>query len=340
MTRITRSTIPLLLLGAALLTLLNGCDRLRSNYRTLQGGVWNTVYNITYNSPADLTDSILTVMRQVELSLSPFCDSSLITLINRGGPSVIADTLLRRIFEASLTVNRASGGAFDPTVAPLVNLWGFGYKKTGIEPSQQSIDSLRQFVGIADCRIDSEGHLLKKSPSTEFNFSAITKGYGCDLIGEMLRRNGCMDFLVEIGGEIAAAGKNPRGEMWRIMIDAPVSSDSAVVHEEMAVVEISGVGVATSGNYRNFHTDASGRSWHTISPATGRPAVTDLLSATVVAPSAMLADAFATSCMAMSADSALTMINRIPGVEALLVTLNPSDSTYILSTSPGFPKRR
>lgn len=183
------------------------------------------------------------------------------------------------------------------------------------------------------------GRVVKKSPSTEFNFSAITKGYGCDLIGEMFRRNGCEDYLVEIGGEIALSGRNPRGEPWRIMVDAPLDNDTAIVHERMALMQLSEGGVATSGNYRNYKESAAeGKVWHTISTVTGRPAHTDLLSATVVAPSAMLADAYATACMAMSADSACAMIERVVGVEALLVTRSLSDSTFVIKTTAGFPE--
>lgn len=336
--RFSRSFISIVLISISLLISLSSCERMRYRYRTVQGGIWNTLYNITYNSPRDLSDSILSVMKQVEMSLSPFCESSLISKINRCDTAVVVDSLLRRIFLASTEVNRISSGAFDPTVAPLVNLWGFGYKTTGEEPSPEAIDSILPYVGIGDCHIDASGHIVKKSPMTEFNFSAITKGYGCDLIAEMLRRNGCEDYLVEIGGEIAAAGRNSRGEKWHIMIDAPLSNDTAVVHERMAVIEITDAGVATSGNYRNFRTSESGSSWHTISPSTGRPAETDLLSATVVAPSAMMADAYATACMAMNLRQALEMIESLEEVEALFVTLNPADSSFVITSSGSFPK--
>ncbi len=300
-------------------------------YRSAEGAVWNTTYHITYRADRDLRDSVLAVMRMVERSLSPFADSSLVSRINRG-EEVAADSLLRRIFAASQDVCRSSGGAFDPTVAPLVNLWGFGYRPGDPEPTQEDIDSLLAFVGMDSCRIADDGRVVKKHPSTEFNFSAITKGYGCDLVGEMLRRNGCTDYMVEIGGEIALSGKNPRDEEWRIMVDAPVSGDSAVIHEKLAIISLTDCGVATSGNYRNYRETGSGRAWHTISPVTGRPALTDLLSATVIAPDCMMADALATSCMAMPADSALRMIEALPDTEALLVTADT------VLTTGGFPE--
>ncbi|MDE6683961.1 MAG: FAD:protein FMN transferase [Duncaniella sp.] len=302
----------------SLIVLITSCTP-AAQYRTAEGVMWNTTYHISYRSAKDLHDSIISVMKQVEQSLSPFAESSLISAVNRGD-SVIADSLLTRIFNASQEVNRVSHGAFDPTVAPLVNLWGYGYRTTGIEPTSSSIDSLLMSVGIAECSIASDGRVVKKSPSTEFNFSAITKGYGCDLVGEMLARNGCQDYMVEIGGEIVVAGRSPRGGEWRIMVDAPVDCDTAIVHERMAVVELSDIGVATSGNYRNYRETPDGRTWHTISPRDGRPAITDLLSATVIAPNCMLADAYATACMAQHADSALAMIESLDGVEALLVT--------------------
>ncbi|WP_300504844.1 FAD:protein FMN transferase [uncultured Duncaniella sp.] len=313
-----------------------GCGQ-RQNYRSLQGSVWHTTYNIIYNSPVDLRDSVIAVMKQVEMSLSPFNDSSLISRVNRG-ECVVADSLLRRIFIASQDVNVNSGGRFDPTVAPLINLWGFGYRNSGVEPTQEMIDSVMSTVGISECSIDSAGCIIRKTPRTEFNFSAITKGYGCDLVGEMFRRNGCSDFMVEIGGEIAMGGKNSRGADWHIMVDAPIENDTTVVHSRMAVMAVTDCGVATSGNYRNFKQTSTGRVWHTISTADGRPAHTDLLSATVIAPSAMIADAYATACMAMPADSAVAMLSKVDGVEALLVTMTIPDSTYNIRTTPGFPE--
>ncbi|WP_289287502.1 FAD:protein FMN transferase [uncultured Duncaniella sp.] len=320
------------------LTVITSCNG-RPTYRSFQGGVWNTTYNICYNSDRDLNDSIIAVMKQVEMSLSPFNDSSLISRINRG-ETCEADSLVRRIFIKSQEVNRASYGRFDPTLAPLINLWGFGYRKTGVEPTREMIDSVMCSVGIAECRIDSGNLIVRKTPQTEFNFSAITKGYGCDLVGEMLRRNGCEDFMVEIGGEIALGGKNPRGEEWHIMIDAPLENDTSIIHSRMAVIAVSGCGVATSGNYRNFKQTSSGRVWHTISTTDGLPAHTDLLSATVIAPSAMEADAYATACMAMNSDSARAMLDSLNGIEALLVTLNPTDSSYVIVPTHGFPEIR
>ncbi|MDE5828979.1 MAG: FAD:protein FMN transferase [Duncaniella sp.] len=310
--------------------LLTGCDRAR--YRISEGGVWNTTYRIVYQSSRPLDDSIIAVMRQVEMSLSPFNDSSVISRINRGEPGVRPDTLIAAVFEASVDINRRSGGAFDPTVAPLVNAWGFGYRTGSGDPSQHTIDSLLRLVGISQCSLTADS-ISKKHPGTEFNFSAITKGFGVDCVAAMLRRNGVTDYLVEIGGEIALDGVNPHRAPWRVMIDAPDSTDAAG-HSRLAVIAPPAGGLATSGNYRNYHSLTDGRkSWHTISPVTGYPAPSYILSATVIAPSTMIADALATSCMAMHPDSAMAMIESYDGAEAFFVMPDMS-----FAASPGFPE--
>lgn len=324
------SLIFILAIAAGIIT---GCDGMAS-YRKCEGAVWATSYHITYRSDRNLDDSIMSVMRMVENSLSPFSDSSLVSRINRGETDV-ADSLFCRVFLVSQDINRRSGGVFDPTVAPLVNLWGFGYRNNGGEPTAAQIDSARALVGIQQCHLNGN-RVVKRGVLTEFDFSAITKGYGCDIIGEMLQRNGCSDFLIEIGGEVVASGSNLQGEKWRIMVDAPVESDTAVVHSRLAVIAVTDCGVATSGNYRNYRNTGSGKVWHTISPLTGYPARSETLSATVVAKDAMTADALATACMAMPVDSALAMIKTMPGTEALIVTA--SGSGYSLHTTPGFPE--
>ena len=327
-----------LIFWALLLCLTASCGR-PAQFRQADGAVWNTTYHIVYNAPEDLRDSIVSVMKQVERSLSPFAKGSLISRVNAGDSTARADSLLRKVMDESKRINGLSGGAFDPTVAPLVNLWGFGYKNNLPDPTQNSIDSLLLSVGIADCSITPDGRIVKKSHSTEFNFSAITKGYGVDLVGEMLKRNGATDYMVEIGGEIALHGLSPRHKLWSVMVDAPVEADT-VVHERLTIIDATDCGIATSGNYRNFKHTAEGDTWHTISPKTGRPAVTDIRSATVIAPCTMTADALATSCMAMPASQALAMIENIEGVEALFVVADSVGHTDTIVATSGFPAMR
>lgn len=320
----------------SLAAMISVCCNSPATYHRLEGSVWNTLYHIVYRSSDDLDDSVRAIFRQVEISLSPFVDSSAISLINRN-ESMKTDSLIRRVFNTSLAINRASNGLFDPTVAPLVNLWGFGYRGGENPPSSSSIDSALSSVGIASCKITPDGLMVKKSASTEFNFSAITKGMGCDLIAEMFRRNGVEDYMIEIGGEIAMKGLNERSQPWHIQIDKPVMNDSEIVNIPLAIIAPGDCGIATSGNYRNFKRDSLGRPafGHTISPLTGRPVMSSVASATVIAKDCMTADALATACMAMHPDSSFAMIKSLPGVHLLLVCLD-ADS-LVIRHSQSFP---
>lgn len=294
------------------------------SWRVAEGGAWNTVYHITYRCDRDMQDSITEILNHVDASLSPFNPASTVASINTGH-NPVADSLLQHVIRASLVVHQLSGGYFDPTVAPLINLYGFGPDgPVNHAPAEAQVDSALALVGMGGCTIRADGTVAKKHPGTQFNFSAIAKGYGCDLVADMLERNGCRDYMVEIGGEIAMSGENPRGEQWRIQVDAPVESDT-VTHQELMVIEpqtVEGqrVGVATSGNYRNHHVLGDGtRVVHTINPLTGKPAVSSTLSATVVTTRCITADALATACMAMPLPQALDMIKSLPDTWAILV---------------------
>lgn len=318
-----------------------GCVNHGGSYRECDGSVWHTTYHIVYGAQADkptpnLDDSIMKVLELVDKSLSVFNKASVVSGVNRGD-DIVVDSLFAKVFLASVEVNRNSGGAFDPTLSPLINLWGFGYKgdKSRSEPTSEEIARALATVGISQCAL-SDGKVVKKHPSTEFNFSAIAKGFACDEVGRMLVRNGISNYMVEIGGEIAVSGRNPHGEEWRIAVDAPIESDTAVVHSAMTTICLGRGGVATSGNYRNFRKTDSGRFGHTISALTGCPIRVATLSATVVAEDAMLADAYATACMAMPPDSAAAMMRRQPSMSALLV-VDDGAGGYVCDTIGSFP---
>jgi thiamine biosynthesis lipoprotein len=289
----------------------------RQQWHNVEGAVWGTTYHITYYADAQLDDSIVAAMRAVELEVSPFEPSSVISHINKGETDEVSP-MFTTVFNESQRINKISGGAFDPTLAPLINLWGFGYT----HPDSLTCDSaevarVMKCVGIADCAI-TDGKIVRKSADTQFNFSAIAKGFGVDRVAEMLRRNGCENYMVEIGGEMSLSGHNPDGKDWRVQIDDPVAS--ATQHRKYALVNLTDCCIATSGNYRNFHTLADGtRVSHTISAVTGYPITTSTLSVTVIAPTCMTADALATACMAMPLASARSMIEAEPGTSALFV---------------------
>lgn len=297
--------------------LLGGCSG--AQYRTAQGATWGTLYHITYCSDRDLGDSIIAEMRRVELSVSAFDAGSTVSRINRG-ESQRVDSMFLSVFRTSQQVARLTEGAFDPTVAPLVNLWGFGYASDRSDtepPSAAAIDSARARVGIAECQIGDDLFLTKKHAATEFDFSAVAKGFGVDCVAAMLRRNGVNDYMVEIGGEVAAQGVNPRGATWRIAVEAPTEATGV---EPVTAIPLADAALATSGNYRNYRRLATDTViGHTIDPRSGQPARNTTVSATVKAPTCMLADALATACMVLPADRALGLRDSLPGIEILLV---------------------
>ena len=191
-----------------------------------------------------------------------------------------------------------------------------------------------QFVGITKTRLDGN-RLIKQDPRTSFNFSAIAKGYGCDEIGRMLERNGVTDYLVEVGGEIVARGNNPQGEKWHVSIDKPIISNGEIHHESAEIITITNRAIATSGNYRNYKTDSLGNRYaHIISPDNGRPAKSDILSATVIAPDCMTADAYATTLMVLGFEKSKQLLARHPELAAMLIT--SANGKFLLWHTPNY----
>lgn len=325
----TRFSFALPLIYAIIVTLASCSNKNQIN----SGAVWGTTYRIVYSAPDNLGDSIIAVMNDIEQHLSMFSPSSTVARINRNEDIPVGDSFTE-IFNLSRKISDLSDGAFDPTVGPLTDLWGFGTVKTdsAVIPDDSTLQAALATVGIARCSI-VDGKIVKPSPDTRFDFSSIAKGYGVDAIAAMMRRNGIKNFLIEIGGEIAASGQSPRREAWRVQIDAPVEGGPG--HVAMYVIPLSDAAVATSGNYRNFRNTADGRIGHTLDPHSGRPVQTSTLSATVIAPDCATADALATACMVMPADKALRMIENLPLTEAL-IAIAVADSISLLKT-PNFP---
>ena len=292
--------LPCLLLTAA-------CKPINT-FTTADGMVWNTTYHIVYEGGEELKDSILSVLKEVENSVSVFADNSLVSKVNRNKDQRV-DRHFINVYHTSLNINQLTEGRFDPTLSPLIEAWGFG---KGHQPTADTlrIDSIMEFVGIEKTRLEKDT-LFKEDERISFNFSALAKGYGVDCVADMLERNGVRNFLIEIGGEIRCLGHNPKNEDWTISIDSPMEGNNAPGHFSVSEIRLTEGGVATSGNYRNFHETSDGKYGHTISPADGRPVKTDVLSATVIAPSAMLADALATSCMAIGSEAGMKLCDQL-----------------------------
>ena len=312
-----------------------GCSS-RASYRTDQGMIFGTTYHIKYRHPQgqDLHQGIIESLREVDASLSMFNDTSVISRIN-ANRSMLTDTHFRSVFRQAQQVSELTHGAFDMTVAPLVNAWGFG-RQTDREPTPQLIDSLRQWVGYRLVSME-DGRIIKQHQQTMLDAGAIAKGYGCDVVARYLQQQGCQDYLVEIGGEIVCQGLNDKGEEWIVGINSPADDPGNQNNDLFQRVQLTGCGLATSGNYRQFYIRDGQRRAHTIDPRTGYPVQHDLLSATVVAPTCMQADALATSFMVLGADSALSLTQQLDSVSCYLICSDGADG-YIVRQSDDFGK--
>lgn len=300
-------------------------------YRHNEGLVFNTVYHFTYQAEEDYQSQIEAELQRFDASLSPFNPASIISRFNRNDTSVVADAWFEKVFDRSKEIWHDTEGAFDPTVSPLINAWGFGFK-SGVDVTPEVVDSLWHLVGME--RIDLvDGRLYKDDPRMTLNFSAIAKGYAVDVVASFLRGKGVENYLVEIGGEIAARGRNSRGEAWRVGIDTPDESNVAGGQIE-AVVLLDDAALATSGNYRNFRIVNGRRVAHTINPATGYPVQHSLLSATVLASDCMTADAYATAFMVLGVEKSLEIAARHPEIEAYLIYAVDTATTEVAMT-PG-----
>ena len=283
-------------------------------YQKCEGNIFGTFYHITYQHPTDLKDSIEEAMHRVDNSLSPFNPNSTISHINNNSSSE-TDTAFVTVFTLAKQISADTNGAFDITVAPLVNAWGFGFKNKDIV-TDQLIDSLLQYVGMEKVWL-SDAAIHKADTSVMLDCSAIAKGFGVDVVAELLEAKHVGNYMVEIGGEVRVKGMNPKGKSWNIGIVKPDPDPMGQEIEE--VLSITDISMATSGNYRNFYVEGDRRYAHTIDPRSGRPVQHNILSATVLAPDCATADAYATAFMVLGLEDTQRVLSHHPELKAYII---------------------
>ena len=326
----------LITLLAALL--LAGCSRSREQaFSYNQGSVFGTTYHIKYLHPdgTDLHDGIKGVLADFDASLSTYNPDSLISRINRNEPGITVDDYMEHCFTRAQEIARDTKGAFDITVGPLVNAWGFGFSKRS-EITPGLIESILDYTGHELVRMEDR-RIIKQYPEIQLDVNAIAKGMAVDVVAEFLKNQGCEDLMVEIGGEVVARGKNPQNIWWRIGINKPVDDAVMLQQELQTVVDLKNTALATSGNYRNFYIRDGVKYAHTIDPSTGYPVQHSLLSATVFAPDCLTADAYATAFMVMGIEKARKIVERHPEMEAYFIYNDDAGSMHSWQ-SPGFGK--
>lgn len=292
-------------------------------YAKIAGETMGTTYSVIYQGDTPYKGAIDSLLLAFNQEVSTYIPDAVISTFNQSEQGIaLADfphyTYFLDNLEQSRAIVQATEGAFQPTLMPLINYWGFGYteKRAVTQVDSFRVDSLMGFVGLEHIRLTSDS-LLKDRSGVQLDFSAIAKGYGVDLIGAFLENQGIKNYFVEIGGEALGRGLSPRGDAWRVGISVPRSEASLGEYAEVAPLE--NQAVATSGNYRNYYEVEGEKYGHTINPYTGFPEKNNLLSASVFAKDCATADAYATAFMVMGYEKAKQLVEQLDGLEAYFI---------------------
>ena len=311
--------LALLVIGAALVLLKqNGIISWgeTKSYRNEKGLVFGTMYNITYESDKSLRLDIDKELDNFDKSLSMFNPNSIISLSNKN-EDVTVDSLFTNVFQKAMSISEVTDGCFDITVAPLVNAWGFGFSES-MNMNKAKVDSILKFIGWQKVQL-KDNKVVKQDPRIMLDCSAIAKGYSVDVIANLLKRKGVKNFMVDIGGEVVVSGVNASGNNWRIGVSKPDDDPLSRNNNLQTILDITDLGIATSGNYRNFYYKDGMKYAHTIDPKTGYPVQDRILSATVIAQDCMTADAYATAFMVMGLERAKEMTEQHPELDAYFI---------------------
>lgn len=341
------SMVSILIIGCT----TNSSNKLASNAveenlftQRIEGEAQGTTYSIIYidSLSRNIKKEVDSILLNFDYSLSTYNSKSLISLINTKEDTIdFIDSFgyVRNVFELSKEVFARTKGAFDPTVMPLVKAWGFGKKKVR-EMDTLQIDSLLALVGFDKIKLEVRGTsatIVKKDASVQLDFNAIAQGYSIDVLATYLEQLGVRNYLIELGGEIVSKGKNPRGVAWSAQLDKPVEGNYERVG--YAKITLSNEGLATSGNYRKFHTVNGMKVSHTISPFTGYPVNHSLLSATVLANNCALADGYATAMMVMGTEKSVQFLAENPTLGLLVYFISGEKDGFNTYQSADLEKR-
>ncbi len=280
------------------LFLLIGCNREINTSIKIAGTAQGTTYHITYLAgvESNYRESIDSIFSSIDQSLSTYVPGSIISRINKNDSTVLADEYFTEVFNKSMEVSATTNGLFDITVAPIINAYGFGFtKKERVTASL--IDSLLPFIGYKKVTLVDK-KIQKESPKIMLDFNAIAQGYTVDVLAKFLESKAVSNYMVEVGGELRAKGKNLGDSIWTVGIEQPIEDPTNGTSLNIKI-KLKDKALATSGNYKKFYVEDGKKYSHIINPFTGYPAKNNLLSATVIADDCMTADAYATSFMVM-----------------------------------------
>ena len=299
----------------------------------IEGEAQGTTYHITYydSQNRDFQPEIENILHDFDLSVSTYIPNSIISRINSNQKDVIVDNYFKACFNKAKEVWKNTHGAFDPTVYPIVNAWGFGPgRKQKIEKTK--IDSMLQFVGFQLIKLKGN-KVVKKDPRVALDFNAFAQGYSVDVVSDFLISKGLSSFIVEIGGEVYAKGRKPDGKYWTIGIEKPIDNKETE-NPFKAIVKLENLGIATSGNYRRFVIEDGVKYAHHIDPKTGYPTKNNLLSASLFTKECISADANATGVLVLGLEKAKVFLQKHPEIQAYLI-YSDEKGNYQVYETPG-----
>ena len=301
------------------ITAILGCGEIAPNRQKMvvDGFAQGTTYSVSYisNDGINHQRALDSLLIEIDNSLSTYQKKSLISKFNQSDSLGEIDQLFADVFAISKQVYKASNGAFDPTVAPVVNAWGFGFENLHSTDSLV-IDSLLEFVDFEKIDLNKD-YVIKAKKGMMLDFNAVAQGYSVDILADLLEARGIENYLVEVGGELKAKGLNMNDTLWRIGIDRPLPDLEE--REIEAIVNLKNKALATSGNYRKFYEKDGMKFSHTINPKTGYPVQHGLLSATVVTDNCGVADAYATAFMVIGLEESKLFLEKHLELDALLI---------------------
>ena len=288
-------------------------------YRNITGFTQGTTFQITYEDKLDkdLSGDVDAIFNAFDLTFSEYIPNSIVSRINKNDSTVLLDDMFIEVYNKSVEINKETNGALDLTVGPLVNAWGFGPEKKAVIDSSK-IDSLLQYVGMEKIHLMGR-KLIKDLPGIKVDVNSIAQGYSVDVVYRYFEKLGIRNFMVEIGGEVRARGKSPKGELWRIGVDKPSEGNNPVGDSLQTIILLDNKSVTTSGNYRKYFEENGQKFSHIIDPHTGYPYKNNLLSVTVIANDALTADGYDTPLMVLGLEKARAFLKQHPELDAYMI---------------------
>jgi len=326
------------LLSLGMIVLISSCAK----FQTINGFTQGTTYHIIYRKkghPVRIEEvnktQIDSILAGFDQSLSEYIPNSILSRLNRNDLTVKMDQYFIDVFNKSEEIYEATRGAFDITVAPLVDAWGFG-PKSGTFADSVNVDSLLQYVGMDKVTLQNN-RVVKSDTNVTIDVNAIAQGYSVDVVANYLMNKGFNNYLVEIGGEVRTGGTKSRLHPWKVGVDKPFENPLISGEALQVILKLKDASLATSGNYRKFYEKDGVKYGHTINPVSGYPVMDKLLSASIVAPDCMTADGYATACMVMGLGKSMDFVEANKELEAYFIYSGPSGE-FKTWYSSGFKK--